>query len=126
VNAVHLARTAYRPSHTATRAPRSVEYEAFVRVTRRIRDAAASEAPDRRARLFEALAENQRLWTGIAESVADERNELPDDLRARLFYLAEFTLQHTAKVFRREVEPDVLTDINASVMRGLKRQATPQ
>lgn len=125
MNAVHLARTAYRPSHTATRTPRGMEYEAFVRVTRRIRDAAAIEAPDGRVRLFEALAENRKLWMHVAQSVADERNELPDDLRARLFYLAEFTMQHTAKVFRREAEADVLTDINASVMRGLKSQAAP-
>jgi flagellar protein FlaF len=41
-------------------------------------------------------------------------------LRARIFYLAEFTRAHTRKVLRRTAGPDALVEINLAVMRGLR------
>lgn len=72
--------------------------------------------------LAAALHENRRLWILLATSVADSENELPQSLRAQLFYLAEFTLQHSQKVLDGTASADVLIDINTSVMRGLRQE----
>ena len=68
------------------------------------------------------LHENRRLWVLFAGDVASKDNLLPDTLRAQLFYLAEFTLQHTSKVLDGTASVDVLIEINTAVMRGLRQQ----
>ena len=45
---------------------------------------------------------------------------LPDDLRARIFYLAEFTDQHTRKVLNGRDTAGPLIEINTAIMRGLR------
>lgn len=47
-------------------------------------------------------------------------NGLPQDLRARLFYLYQFTEHHSGKVLADQGSVDVLIDINTAVMRGLR------
>ncbi len=69
--------------------------------------------------LAEALHENRTLWTHLAAEVADDDNELSQDLRARLFYLAEFTAHHSRKVLRGEADVAPLIEVNTAVMRGL-------
>ena len=58
-----------------------------------------------------------------AADVADRANGLPQDLRARIFYLAEFTDQHSSKVLSGKGKADVLVEINAAIMRGLREGA---
>lgn len=106
------------------RTPRGIEYEAFARVTRRLRAAHGGDADFRD--LVRALHENRKLWTLVALLVADDTNALPDDLRARLFYLAEFSLQETSRVLRRKGDAEVLIDINTAVMRGLGEDGSPR
>ncbi len=119
MNALLQARSAYSTA-TPVRPPRSVEYEAFARVTERL-SYCSSEAGDFRL-LVSALAENQRLWTALAVDVADDSNALPASLRAGIFYLSEFTRVHTARVLRRMASPAPLIEINLSVMRGLRAE----
>ena len=45
---------------------------------------------------------------------------LPPALRAQLFYLYEFTDQHSRKVLAGNASIEVLVDINTAVMRGLR------
>ncbi|MGS4946367.1 flagellar biosynthesis regulator FlaF [Meridianimarinicoccus sp. RP-17] len=113
------ARKAYEIGNPALRSPRSTEYEAFARVTRALKSAASRDAPGK-SETIRALHENRRLWTLLAASVADDDNGLPDDLRARLFYLYEFTTVHTRRVLRGEAGIDPLVDVNAAVMAGLR------
>ncbi|MBL9059767.1 MAG: flagellar biosynthesis regulator FlaF [Mangrovicoccus sp.] len=120
MNAFDMARTAYSPANAAVRTPQSNEYEAFVRVTRRLKAADRPDAPF--PEIVQALHENRRLWTFIATSVADGDNALPSDLRARLFYLGQFVEHHSRLVLRGEGALGVLVDINAAVMRGLRLQ----
>jgi flagellar protein FlaF len=118
------ARTAYGGPSSATRTPRAIEYEAFARVTHRIRAAAARGRmgfPD----LAAALHDNRRLWTLLAGMVADPDNRLPDTLRAGLFNLAAFTQRHSAAVLNGTASADVLVEINTAVMRGLAPPAPP-
>lgn len=120
MNAVDRARLAYSSRTQPVRAARDIEYEAFARVTHRLRSAAATEST---ARLFEALHENRRLWIALAGDVAEEGNGLPAPLRARIFYLNEFTRQHSSKVLKGEATAEILVDINTAMMRGLRREA---
>ena len=118
MNAVALAKTAYNSSSRAPlRTSRGTEYEAFAKVTHQLGRAQTSNFAD----LAAALHENRRLWTLLAADVAGEGNGLPDDLRARVFYLAEFTADHSRKVLSDGADAAVLVEINTAVMRGLRQ-----
>jgi flagellar protein FlaF len=112
-----MARRAYAPTTAPTRSDRSIEYEVIARITARLKKAIQS---DNRRRLIEAMHENRQLWRTLAVDVADEGNLLPRDLRARIFYLAEFTDIHTSKVLAGKENPVPLLEINTAILRGLK------
>lgn len=124
MNSTTLATKAYAGGTAAARTPRAIEYEVFGRVTRRIKSASEG-AQSGLAPLAEALHENLKLWTVIAADIAEPGNGLPDALKARLFYLWEFTRTHTRKVLAGTADAAVLIDINMSVMRGLRGEARP-
>jgi len=117
VTAMNMARTAYATPGTPVRSLRGVEYDVFARVTHRLKSAVER---DDFAGLATALHENLRLWTVLAADVAEPGNALPPTLRARLFYLYEFTEQHSRKVLAKEASAGVLVDINTAIMRGLR------
>ncbi len=122
MNSSALAQSAYSQAGSIAPTHRDTEYRAFARVTRDI----ASHSPDDPTafpRLVEALHLNQRLWSLLAEDVADTANALPDALRAQIFYLAEFTRGHTSQILDGKAAPDVLVDINTAIMRGLRAAA---
>ena len=140
MNATQLAQNAYGSGTRSVRTPRGIEYEAFARVTSRLKAIAAEMAQSKRQQktskykrvipgqftnFASALNENRTLWTLLATDVADDGNQLPDDLRARILYLAEFTRQHTAKVLKSEASVVPLLEINIAIMRGLSAQGDP-
>lgn len=114
-----LAENGYSSSIQSTGSPRNIEYEIFARVTRELSTKDKS-APDYPAKIAQALRNNLRLWTILANDVAKEDNELPKELRSSIFYLSEFTRQHTAKVYNGEADVQVLVDVNTMIMRGLR------
>tara|TARA_R100000935_G_C2759346_1_gene132975 strand:+ start:256 stop:633 length:378 start_codon:yes stop_codon:yes gene_type:complete len=118
VNAQILAQRAYAQNTTSTRTDRSIEYEMIARVTHRIK-AAAEAGPMAYPRLVEALYDNRRLWTALAVDVADPANRLPPELRAQIFYLAEFVQIHSAKVLAKKARLAPLLEVNAAILRGL-------
>ena len=122
MNALSQAHRAYSAASAPTRTARGTEYEAVARITMRIR-AAYDKGPDGFVALAEALHDNRKLWGIFATDVADAGNPLPNDLKARLFYLAEFTNQHTSKVLAREESVEPLIDINTAILRGLRSGA---
>ncbi|MEO1398849.1 MAG: flagellar biosynthesis regulator FlaF [Pseudomonadota bacterium] len=141
MNATQLAQTAYGSGTRSVRTPRGVEYEAFARVTSRLKAIASDMAQAKRQQiksktkrvipgqfsdLATALNENRTLWTLLATDVADDGNKLPDDLRARILYLAEFTRQHSAKVLKSQASVVPLLEINIAIMRGLRAQGGPE
>jgi flagellar biosynthesis activator protein FlaF len=119
MNAAELARTAYSTSKTTIRTDRSTEYDVFARITQNIKTAMDSGRLGFPA-LATALHENRRLWSILASDVANEDNALPNQLRARIFYLAEFTELQSRKILADEASAQTLIDINTSVMRGLR------
>ncbi|SDN79860.1 flagellar protein FlaF [Lutimaribacter pacificus] len=121
MNSQRQAQRAYQSTQTPIRTPRSTEYEAFARITHRLAST-ARQGKAGFAALADALHENRRLWTVLAAAVADDENALPHDLRARLFYLAEFTDTHSRKVLRGQATVAPLIEVNTAVMRGLKTE----
>ncbi|WP_425044832.1 flagellar biosynthesis regulator FlaF [Primorskyibacter sp. S87] len=106
-------------SSASTRSPKSVEYDALAQITGRI------QSQDKKGQrgfkdLVSALHDNKKLWNIFAADVAHTNNPLPADLRARIFYLSEFTNHHTSKVLARQAGIQPLLEINIAVMRGLK------
>lgn len=123
MNAMEQARLAYAGAQSPTRTPRQAEHQVLSTVTARL--AAAARSPDDFARTAAAIHDNRRFWTRVATDVADKDNGLPPDLRARLFYLAEFTDHHSRRVLKREADLQPLIDINTAVMRGLAGTPAP-
>ena len=119
MNAIIQAQRAYAPSAAPIRSERSIEYDVIARITARLRAAMLKgEYP----RLLEALHENATLWRTLAIEVADPGNQLPNSLRARIFYLAEFTEAQTRKVIRKGDTAAPLLEVNMAILRGLKQE----
>lgn len=116
MNATQQALNAYAAAGAPLRSPRQAEYQVLSTATARL---AAAEAANDFPRLAGALHDNGRLWTRLAADVADADNGLPQELRARVFWLAEFTRAHSRRVLKGEAGVQALIDVNAAVMRGL-------
>ena len=119
MNSFALAQRAYAPTAAPVRSNRSIEYDVIARITYRLKTAIKGQALPP---LLEALHENRKLWRTLAVDVADDGNGLPQDLRARIFYLAEFTDHHTKKVIREKASAVPLLEVNTAILRGLKQE----
>ncbi len=116
------AQAAYRTAAHPIRTPRGAEYEAFARITSRLKAIAGetTKGSSRFRELAAAIHDNRRLWTILAADAAGTDNLLPKELRARILYLAEFTRQHSGRVLREGAPARPLIEINTAVMRGLR------
>ncbi|MEM8787326.1 MAG: flagellar biosynthesis regulator FlaF [Pseudomonadota bacterium] len=119
MNSAALAHTAYAKATAITPSPRDTEYRAFASITRKLSENLPVTRSNFRE-VAEAVYQNQRLWGLLATDVADGGNPLPDELRAQIFGLAEFTRQHTGKVLQNGASTEVLVEINTAIMRGLR------
>ncbi|MEO1139473.1 MAG: flagellar biosynthesis regulator FlaF [Pseudomonadota bacterium] len=122
MNAIQKAQNAYRNKAQPVKTHRDTEYDAFARITSRMKAAEARGETGYRE-LATALYDNRRLWTVLVSDVASQANTLSPDLRARIVYLSEFTRLHSTKVLRKEAAVAPLIDINTAVMRGLRHAA---
>ncbi|MEM7745257.1 MAG: flagellar biosynthesis regulator FlaF [Pseudomonadota bacterium] len=110
---------------TATRSigtPREIEYRLLSDVTGRLRKASGPQGDFKD--LAAALHDNLMVWQALAIDVAENENGLPAQLRAQLFYLYEFALNHSPKVLQSEADASALVDINTAVMSGLRHAQT--
>ncbi|MBR9762722.1 MAG: flagellar biosynthesis regulator FlaF [Rhodobacteraceae bacterium] len=117
---------AYGQASSSTRTPRGVEYEVFARITHRLVAAARKDRTRNFPEVVRAVHDNRQLWTILAADVAGEGNTLPQQLRAQIFYLAEFTFSHSRKVLNEKAELRPLIEVNTSIMRGLRAGGTPK
>lgn len=115
----------YAENAVSTRNGRRAEYETIARVTQKLRDTAVKSKTDFPG-YVEALHLNQKLWTALVVDVADAANPLPDELKARIIYLAEFTQHQTRKILREGASIMPLLEINMAVLRGLKKEGPSQ
>lgn len=122
MNVSQLARTAYASPTAPVRTARGIEYDAFARVTRALAQTAERRKSDFPA-FAEALDRNRQLWTILATDVAGAANQLPQQLRAQIFYLAEFTGHHTSRVLGGSGDPSILIELNTAIMTGLRKES---
>lgn len=119
MNVAHHAQSLYHQARPL-KSPRDLEYEVLARLTGRLQAALSATGPASIAQRMTALHENRQFWTALALDLAHPGNALPADLRARLFYLAEFTLRTTDRLMAGQGEGEILVEINTIVMRGLR------
>jgi flagellar protein FlaF len=117
VNAIEQAKQAYAPTQFPLKSSRAIEAQLFARTTSRLQRAAETEADF--GILVKAIHENREMWITLAVDLANEDNQLPENLRAQLFSLAAFTASHSQKALKREASVDILVEINMAVLRGL-------
>lgn len=122
MNAQNFAHTAYSKPQAPTRSARSVEYELLARITHQLRSTSLHRA-ENFSEFAGAIADNIRLWATFAADVAETANGLPPELRAKLFYLYQFTEIQSSKILAETADVAVLIDINTAVMRGLRGNA---
>lgn len=119
MNVIEQARQAYAPVNQPIHTPRAIESKVLGQITAKLNQASKSNSfPN----LVAALYENRRFWTTMAVDVADAENQLPDALRAQIFYLAEFSEHHSKLVLAGAATADILIEVNTSVLRGLNSQ----
>lgn len=123
MNAQALARNAYAATTKTIKTPRAMEYEVIAKITHELKNAAVDQKANF-PKLSEALHRNNQLWTTLAANVADKDNELPSQLRAQIFYLAEFSKRHSAQVFAGAAGVGPLLEINTAILRGLRNERT--
>ena len=109
MNVTEQARQAYAPKHFPLRTPRSVEAELISQVT---------------ANLKKSALNPRKNFPALVAALHDNRSSLPAPLRAQIFYLAEFTEQHSTKVLNGKADSDVLVEINTAILRGLNQMGT--
>jgi flagellar protein FlaF len=116
------ARSGYTAASTPIRTARGIEYAVFAQVTHRMN---AVDPADRSAfpRLAQAVIDNQRLWSTLAEDLMLDSNGLPVALRAQLLSLAEFVRAHSLAVLGKRGSIAPLIDINTAIMKGLRGNA---
>lgn len=121
----HLAQAAYSQHEAPIRSHRGTEHAAFERITARLKRAETQKVPFKERAI--ALFENRRLWTTLAKDVLDTENGLPEQVRAQILYLNEFTQSHSRAALRsNELSLDPLIEVNTAVMRGLRgEKGTP-
>lgn len=119
MNAQSQAQRAYSAASAPTRTPRNIEYDAVARITHRLQSA-DKEGINGFPALVSALHDNKKLWNIFAVEVAGEGNQLPQSLKAQIFYLAEFTSQYTSRVLTRKASVIPLLEINTAILNGLR------
>jgi len=120
MSATANAQSAYGSQARTIKTPRDIEYDLMAAITGRMQAARGDDGPGAFPALAAAMHENRRLWSAFALDLADDGNQFPRELRARLFYLAEFISHHTDKALSGTAPSEVLVDINLAVMRGLR------
>ena len=112
---------AYQQANARAESPREMEYRLFGQVTRALMDAALLPENEIGKRM-DALDWNRRLWATLATDCADEKNQLPGQLRASMISLSIWVAKHTSAVMRREEDFEALIEVNRIIMQGLSSQ----
>lgn len=108
------ATSAYQMA-AAHRGQREQEADVFRRASGALKAARHADT----IRRVQALADNRRLWTTIADLMRDPLNALPPELRASIVSVG-LTVQREME--RDEPDFDFLISINENIAAGLSQQ----
>ena len=116
-----MTHKAYQTTQRITESPRDSEYRLFGQVTGALID--ARESGIKGGPLAETVDWNRRLWRTLAADCMDERNQLPQDLRAKIVSLSLWIAKYSRSVTREGASLDPLIQVNRTIMQGLKGAA---
>ncbi len=120
---LNLARQGYKAVQKEMTSDKAVELRVFMSVTAQLRAVDATDKSEFPA-LTAAILENLKLWKILFIDLVNPKNTLPLDLKTSLIQLSDFTESHSRRVLLGEATPDVLVDINSSVIAGLRQSMT--
>jgi flagellar protein FlaF len=112
---------AYQKTQRITEDPRQTEYRLFGQVTGALIDAQKNNA--RGTPLVEAIDWNKRLWRTLAADCLDDRNQLSQDVRAKIVSLSLWVTKYSKEVTRQGASLDPLIAVNRTIMQGLESRA---
>jgi flagellar protein FlaF len=112
---------AYQQTQRITEDPRATEYRLFGQVTGAL--ITAQRAGTTGGPLAEAVDWNRKVWRTLAAECLDERNQLPQELRANIVSLSLWVTKYSKEVTRQGAPLDPLIDINRTIMQGLQGAA---
>lgn len=112
---------AYQSTQRIAENPRETEYRLFGQVTGALITAQRSNLSG--GPLAETVDWNRKLWRMLAADCLDDRNQLPEQLRANIVSISLFVTRYSKDVTRKGAPLDPLIDINRSIMQGLQGAA---
>jgi flagellar biosynthesis activator protein FlaF len=112
---------AYQNTQRITEDSRSTEYRLFGQVTGALID--VQKAGQAGPPLVDAIDWNKRLWRTLAADCMDDRNQLPQDVRAKIVSLSLWIAKYSRRVTREGASLDPLIEVNRTIMQGLKGAA---
>lgn len=112
---------AYQNTQRIAEDPRQTEYRLFGQVTGAL--ITAQRAGTTGGPLAEAVDWNRKLWRTLAADCLDDRNQLPQGLRANIVSLSLWVTKYSKEVTRKGASLDPLIDVNRSIMQGLEGAA---
>ena len=120
MNNTFLAKQGYKAVQKEAASDKAIELRVFMSVTAQLKSVDADnklEFP----KLCDAVLENLQLWKILFLDLVNPKNTLPQQLKTSLIQLSDFTQAHSRKVLLGEASPDVLVDINNSIIAGLRQ-----
>jgi flagellar biosynthesis activator protein FlaF len=112
---------AYQNTQRITEDSRSTEYRLFGQVTGALID--AQKTGQNAVPLVEAVDWNKKLWRTLAADCMDDRNQLPQEVRAKIVSLSLWIAKYSRQVTRNGAPLDPLIEVNRNMMQGLKGAA---
>ena len=112
---------AYQSTQQVTEDPRAMEYRLFGQVTGALIDVRKTGAKG--GKLAEALDWNRRMWRTLASDCMDDRNRLPEGVRAQIISLSLWITKYSKRVMREGAPVDPLIEVNRTIMQGLEDAA---
>jgi len=100
-----------------TERPREIELRIFEQITTALEE---TGQPDIHfTSRIAALHRNRELWMTLMCDLADDGNQLPKSLRARLISLGLWVINETQRLVRTNDSLTDLIEVNRSIIRGL-------
>src|ERR1700749_182625 len=112
---------AYQNTQRITEDSRTAEYRLFGQVTGALLD--VKKAGDQDPTLVDAIDWNKKLWRTLAADCMADRNQLPQDVRAKIVSLSLWIAKYSRQVTRNGASLDPLIEVNRTIMQGLKGAA---
>lgn len=83
------------------------------------------DAPDRDARLDDALRHNQKVWSFFQAEISQQDNPMPDQIKANILALSVFIDKRTFEVmaYPEKEKLEILIAINRNLAAGLRGDA---